>query len=423
MKQHCRLIVRQCQGLQGSVAITGAKNAALKMLAATLLTEQPCTLDNLPHLQDIIIMCDLLADLGCDLTLLDNNQLQITASSLQDLTVPYELVKQMRASIVVLGPLLAAHGQANVALPGGCAIGSRPVDMHLDGLRKMGAKIELSGGFIKASVDGKLKGADIHMHTVTVTGTENLIMAATLAEGETHLYNAACEPEIVDLAEMLTKMGANISGAGTPHVTIRGVDKLSGCEHRVVADRIEAGTYLIAAAMTGGCVSVGPVSLDIVGNISQLLERAGVRMSQEGDYVTADMRGMLPQSVSATTAPFPGFATDMQAQLMAMNTVAHGRATITETIFENRFMHVPELQRMGADIHVQGKIATITGVDHLNGVPVMAKDLRAAASLILAGLVAKGETVVEGVHHLDRGYEYLEEKFCQLGADIQRVVC
>ena len=422
MKTNSQIVIHQSGPLEGKVRIAGAKNAALKILAACLLTDQPCVIGNLPHLNDITFMLELLASLGCELTVLDEHSVRIDPKNLHKLTVPYELVKKMRASIVVLGPILAAYKQATVALPGGCMIGSRPVDIHLEGLRAMGAEIELVDGDIKARVKGRLQAADIHMHTVTVTGTENLMMAATLAEGVTHLYNAACEPEVTDLANFLNQMGANVSGAGTPHITIEGVEKLSGATYDVMADRIEAGTYLIGAAMTHGLVSVYPFVPSVIANTLQVLKEAGAKVSENRHSVTVDMRGRELQSVSVDTAPYPGFATDMQAQVIAMNTVANGKAAVKETIFENRFMHVAELQRMGADIKINGATATITGVNELVGVPVMARDLRAAASLVLAGLVANGKTIVEGVSHLDRGYEYLEEKFASLGARIDRHV-
>jgi UDP-N-acetylglucosamine 1-carboxyvinyltransferase len=422
MSIHSHIVIHQSGPLEGKVRVAGAKNAALKILAGCLLTTKPCVIGNLPHLNDITFMLELLVSLGCELTVLDQYTIRIDPSHLNNLTVPYELVKKMRASIVVLGPILAAYGRANVALPGGCMIGSRPVDIHIEGLRAMGAEIDLVDGYIKASVKGRLKGSEIHMHTVTVTGTENLMMAATLADGITNLYNAACEPEVVDLANFLKQLGAKISGAGTPHITIEGVNSLQGACYQVIADRIEAGTYLIGAAITHGIVSVYPVVPTIISNTLQILSSAGAKITESEQVVTVDMRGRELKSVSIETAPYPGFATDMQAQVIAMNAVASGVAEVKETIFENRFMHVAELQRMGANIRVNGSTATVIGVNELVGVPVMARDLRAAASLVLAGLVASGKTIVEGVHHLDRGYEYLEEKFAGLGAKIDRRV-
>jgi len=422
MSSHSHIVMHQSGPLEGSTRIAGAKNAALKILSGCLLTDKPCVINNLPHLNDITFMLELLASLGCELTMLDQYTTRIDPKHLNNLTVPYELVKKMRASIVVLGPMLAAYGHATVALPGGCMIGLRPVDIHIEGLRAMGAEIDLLDGYIKANVKGRLKGTDIHMHTVTVTGTENLMMAATLADGVTNLYNAACEPEVVDLANFLKQMGAKISGSGTPHITIDGVESLEGTNYQVIADRIEAGTYLIGAAITHGIVSVYPVAPNIIFNTLQILSAAGAKITESGQTVTVDMRGRELKSVSIETAPYPGFATDMQAQIIAMNTMATGIAEVKETIFENRFMHVAELQRMGANIRIKGATATVIGVNELVGVPVMASDLRAAASLVLAGLVANGKTIVEGVHHLDRGYEYLEEKFASLGAKIDRHV-
>ena len=422
MNAESHIVIHQSGPLEGKVRVAGAKNAALKILAGCLLTDKPCVIGNLPHLNDITFMLELLASVGCELTMLNQHTVRIDPKQVDNLTVPYELVKKMRASIVVLGPMLAAYGHADVALPGGCMIGSRPVDIHIEGLRAMGAEIQLVDGYIKASVKGRLKGTVIHMHTVTVTGTENLLMAATLAEGVTHLHNAACEPEVVDLANFLKQLGAKISGAGTSHIIIEGVATLNGTHYQVMADRIEAGTYLTGAAMTHGLVSVYPVEPTIIANTLAVLTQAGAKVTEQGQTVTVDMRGRELQSVSIQTAPYPGFATDMQAQIIAMNSVAYGQAEVTETIFENRFMHVAELQRMGANIRINGSTATVVGVNELVGVPVMARDLRAAASLVLAGLVANGQTIVEGVCHLDRGYEYLEEKFASLGAKIDRHV-
>jgi len=416
-----KLIISGGNPLQGVVHIAGAKNSALKLLAGSILACGKVTLCNLPHLHDITFMMQLLAGLGCDLNLLDDNCVEIDTSHLRRLTIPYELIKAMRASIVLLGPLLTLYKAADVALPGGCAIGVRPVDIHLEGLRKMGADIQLQDGFIKARVQGKLKGADIKMHTVTVTGTENLMMAATLAEGKTILRHAAREPEVVDLANFLIKMGAKIEGAGTSTIRIEGVDELKPVKYSVIPDRIEAGTYLVAGAITGGKVTVKNVDLNGLENIIERLEKCGAKITSTKSSVTLDMQGQAPKPVDIKTAPHPGFPTDMQAQFMALNCIAKGKSKIQENIWENRFMHVPELHRMGADIVIKTNAANITGVEKLSGAPVTATDLRASASLVLAGLAADGITVVEGVHHMDRGYEYLEEKLLGLGADIHRV--
>ncbi len=408
--------------LMGTVSITGAKNAALKILAASILASEPVRISNLPHLQDITTMLELLGELGCDITILDQMEVEIDARRLQNLTVPYDLIKAMRASIVVLGPLLAKHGEARVAFPGGCAIGSRPIDMHLDGLRALGAEIELVDGFIHAVVPGgRLRGAHIHLHTVTVTGTENLLMAATLAEGTTVIHNAAREPEVVDLIHFLIEMGAKIEGAGTSKITVHGVSELQSAEYRVMPDRIEAGTYLVAGAMTHGCVTVQNVDVPSMSNILLKLSKAGAKITEQTNAITVDMRGRELLAVNIKTAPYPGFPTDMQAQFMAMDCIATGMSQIVETIWENRFMHVPELQRLGANIRVKGNKAICIGVDTLHGAPVMASDLRASACLVLAGLAAEGETIIEGLHHMDRGYEYLEEKFSKLGAAIHRL--
>lgn len=417
-----RLIIQGKRPLEGVVLIAGAKNAALKLLAASLLTSEPVILSNLPHLQDITTMLELLGELGCELTMLDNMQVKINSRSVNCLTVPYDLIKAMRASIVVLGPLLAKHGEAKVAFPGGCAIGSRPIDMHLDGLRAMGAEIELVDGFIHALVPGgRLKGTHIHLHTVSVTGTENLLMAATLAEGTTVIHNAAREPEVVDLIKCLTEMGAKISGTGTDTLTIQGVTQLRGVQYSVMPDRIEAGTYLVGAAMTQGCVTAQNVDVVSMSNILLKLSKAGAKITEKQNSITVDMRGRELKAVNIKTAPYPGFPTDMQAQFMAMNSIATGMSEVVETIWENRFMHVPELQRLGANIRVQGHKVICIGVETLHGAPVMASDLRASACLVLAGLAAEGQTIIEGLHHMDRGYEHLEEKFSKLGADICRV--
>lgn len=417
-----RLIIRGGRPLIGTVPIAGAKNAALKILAAAILTPDVAEVTNLPNLQDITIMLELLGDLGCDITVLDPLSVRIDSGSINNFIVPYDLVKAMRASIVVLGPLLARFGEAKVAFPGGCAIGLRPIDIHLDGLRAMGAQIDIEDGFVQARVpNGRLKGTVLQLHTVTVTGTENLMMAATLAEGTTVIHNAAREPEVVDLANFLVKMGAQIEGAGSSKITIHGVAELKGAMHRVMPDRIEAGTYLIAAAMTRGRIMVQNVDVDSMSNILLKLSQAGAKLTEKQNSITLDMEGRELKSVDIETAPYPGFPTDMQAQFMALDCIASGMSEITETIWENRFMHVPELQRLGANIRIKGNKAICIGVEHLHGAPVMARDLRASAGLVLAGLAAQGETTIEGLHHMDRGYEYLEEKFMRLGADIHRV--
>ncbi len=417
-----KLIIRGGKPLIGTVPIAGAKNAALKILAASILASEPVEIGNLPHLYDITTMLELLGDLGCGITLLDNLSVSIDSSRINNLVVPYDLVKAMRASIVVLGPLLARFGEAKVAFPGGCAIGSRPIDMHLDGLRMMGAVIDLEDGFVQARVPGKrLKGATIQLHTVTVTGTENLMMAAVLADGVTTIHNAAREPEVVDLANFLIKMGANIEGAGTSKLVIHGVPELKAATHSVMPDRIEAGTYLVAAAMTRGRIVAQNVDVASMSNILLKLSEAGAKLSEKQNSITLDMTGRELKSVNIDTAPYPGFPTDMQAQFMALDAIASGMSEITETIFENRFMHVPELQRLGANIRIKGNQVICIGVEKLHGAPVMARDLRASACLVLAGLAAEGETIIEGLHHMDRGYEYLEEKFMRLGADIHRI--
>jgi len=417
-----RLIIQGGVPLMGTARIAGAKNAALKILAGAILASEPVTVGNLPHLQDVTIMLELLGELGCGITLLDNMRVKIDASTINNHIVPYDLIKAMRASIVVLGPLLAKYGEAKVAFPGGCAIGSRPIDMHLDGLRALGAQIDLTDGFIHASVPGKrLKGTHVHFHTVTVTGTENILMAAALAEGTTVLHNAAREPEVLDLVHYLIEMGAKIEGGGTETITVHGVESLSGANYNVMPDRIEAGTYLVAAAMTHGCITADNVDVNSMSNILLKLSKAGAKLTEKQNSITLDMRDRELKAINIKTAPYPGFPTDMQAQFMAMNCIATGMSETVETIWENRFMHVPELQRLGANIRVKGNKATVIGVEELHGAPVMASDLRASACLVLAGLAAKGETTIEGLHHMDRGYEYLEEKFAKLGAKIHRI--
>lgn len=416
-----KLIISGGKPLSGDVIISGAKNAALPILAATLLANDNVTVANVPHLRDVTTMMELLGQFGARLTIDEKMNVQIDASQVSELVAPYELVKTMRASILVLGPLLARFGQADVSLPGGCAIGSRPVDLHLKALKMMGADIQVKNGFIKASTLGKrLQGKTIVFDMVTVTGTENIMMAAVLAEGKTVIKNAAREPEVVDLANFLIGMGAQISGAGTPTIEIIGVDKLAGGSYSVMSDRIEAGTYLAAGAITRGHVTVRKVKPDTLLSFLCKFEEAGAELAIGEDWVSLNMKGFRPQAVNISTAPYPAFPTDMQAQFMAVNTVAEGTATVIENIFENRFMHVQELQRMGAQIQLNGNTAMITGIERLTGAPVMATDLRASASLILAGLAADGETLVDRVYHVDRGYERIEEKFSMLGADIRR---
>jgi UDP-N-acetylglucosamine 1-carboxyvinyltransferase len=406
--------------LHGEVRISGAKNAVLPILVASLLGDGPSKVSNVPHLQDVTTTMELLGRMGAQLSVDDHMEIEIDPRSLEHYEAPYELVKTMRASILVLGPLVARYGRAVVSLPGGCAIGSRPVDLHLRGLQALGATVEVRNGNIEASAD-QLRGARIAMDTVTVTGTENILMAATLARGTTIIENAAQEPEVVDLADFLISMGAKIEGAGSNTITVEGVDNLKGTSYSVLPDRIETGTYLVAAAMTGGrvrCTRARPEHLDVV--LDRLAE-TGAQINVGDDWVELDMAGRRPRSVDVTTAPYPGFPTDMQAQFTALNSIAEGTGVITETIFENRYMHVQELQRLGADISVKGRIAIVRGVPGLNGAPIMATDLRASASLVLAGLVAEGVTVIDRVYHLDRGYEIIEEKLSALGARIKRV--
>ena len=406
--------------LQGEVRISGAKNAVLPILVASLLGDSPSQVNNVPHLQDVTTTMELLGRMGAELSIDDRMQVEIDPRSMKHFEAPYDLVKTMRASILVLGPLVARYGRARVSLPGGCAIGSRPVDLHLHGLQALGAQVEVRNGNIEARAD-RLVGCRINMDTVTVTGTENLLMAATLARGTTVIENAAQEPEVVDLAEFLISMGAQIEGAGGNTITVEGVESLHGTQYSVLPDRIETGTYLVGAAMTGGrvrCTRARPAHLDAV--LDKLAE-TGADISVGDDWIELDMQGRRPRSVDITTAPYPGFPTDMQAQFTALNTIAEGTGVITETIFENRFMHVQELQRLGADIRVKGNTAIISGVSRLNGAPIMATDLRASASLVLAGLVANGVTTVDRVYHIDRGYENIEEKLSALGARIKRI--
>lgn len=416
-----KLIIEGGVRLEGEIRIAGAKNSALPILAATLLTSDKVTVRNLPHLFDITTMLELLGCMGVQPVIDEKLNVEVDTSTITHFNAPYELVKTMRASILVLGPLLAKHKRAEVALPGGCAIGSRPVNLHITALEAMGANIVVEDGYIKASVDGRLKGAHIFMDIVTVTGTENVLMAACLADGTTIIENAAREPEVVDLAECLIAMGANISGHGTDTIVITGVEELHGCTYSVMPDRIETGTYLIAAAATRGKIKVKDTRPDILEAVLLKLEQAGADVSVGEDWIALDMHGQQPRAVSLRTAPYPAFPTDMQAQFTALNSVASGSGSITETVFENRFMHVHEMNRMGAAIRVEGNTVIVDGVETLKGAPVMATDLRASASLIIAGLVADSETVVDRIYHIDRGYECIEEKLQLLGAKIRRL--
>lgn len=418
-----KLLITGGNRLHGEVTISGAKNAALPILCASLLAETPLHLSSVAALKDIDTTIKLLDTMGVKISR-DGDKVTLDASEVASFEATYEMVKTMRASILVLGPLLARFGTARVSLPGGCAIGSRPVDLHIKGLQAMGAAIHITHGYIQASTlhlpNRRLQGARYYMDLVTVTGTENLMMAAALAEGTTVLENAAKEPEVIDLAEMLIKMGAKITGAGTDVITIVGVEKLNGTSHNVVCDRIEAGTYMVAAAMTGGEVKLLNARADLLDAVIEKLREAGAEVSSDADTITVKSDGIL-KAVNIRTAPHPAFPTDMQAQFMALNTIAEGVAKVTETIFENRFMHVQEMQRMGADISIDGNTALVKGVASLDGTTVMATDLRASASLVLAGLVARGDTVIERIYHLDRGYENLEEKLNALGANVKRV--
>ena len=417
-----KLQIQGGQKLVGELRVSGAKNAALPILAATLLTGEAVTLSKAPHLQDVTTMIELLASLGADVLVDERMNVQVAATQLTNLKAPYELVKTMRASFLVLGPLLARHGRAEVSLPGGCAIGSRPVDQHLKGLQAMGAMIEVVDGYVKAEAKQGLKGADIYMDLVTVGGTENLMMAACLAEGTTRLHNAACEPEIIDLGNFLAALGARISGHGTAEIIIDGVAELGGCRYQIMPDRIEAGTYLIAAAITQGSIKLVDLQPAALGVMLEKLQQVGATIDVGTDWVALDMHGRRPTAVDIETSPYPGFPTDMQAQFMALNAVAIGTATIRETIFENRFMHVHELNRLGANIELHGpSMAVVHGVDALKAAPVMATDLRASFSLVLAALAAEGTTMIDRIYHIDRGYETIEEKLQQIGANVRRV--
>ncbi len=415
-----KLLIDGGATLSGKITISGAKNAALPILAATLLATKPVTVRNVPHLKDVTTTIALLQTMGVQITIDDQLNVEVDASNVTKLEAPYDLVKTMRASILVLGPLVARFGRADVSLPGGCAIGARPVNLHVAGLQAMGAAVNVENGFIKARAE-RLKGAHIVFDVVTVTGTENLLMAAVLADGETVLENAAREPEVADLAKFLTGMGAKIEGAGTGTITIQGVESLGGTEHSVLPDRIETGTYLVGAAMTGGRIRVENTAPETLEAVLIKLREAGAEITVGDDWIELDMHGKRPHSVDIRTAPYPAFPTDMQAQFCAMNAVADGVATVTETIFENRFQHVLELQRMGADFRIEGNTAICKGVDKLTAAPVMATDLRASAGLVLAGLAAEGQTLVDRIYHVDRGYERIEEKLLQLSATIRRV--
>jgi UDP-N-acetylglucosamine 1-carboxyvinyltransferase len=409
------------QRLEGEIRISGAKNATLPILAATILTDQRVLIGNVPHLQDVTTMIELLGRMGVEVTVHESMRVEVNAANISDFSAPYELVKTMRASVLVLGPLLGRFGRADVSLPGGCAIGARPIDLHVAGLRAMGATVEIEDGYIRAQAE-RLRGTHLVFDKVTVTGTENLMMAAVLADGETVLENAAREPEIADLADFLNCMGARIVGAGTNRVVIDGVERLHGAEFDVQADRIETGTFLVAGAITGGHVRVNRARPHDLEAVLAKLRDSGAEVATGPDWIELQMGGRRPRAVEVSTAPYPAFPTDMQAQFAALNSIADGVSTIIENVFENRFMHVHELQRMGANIKLEGSTAIIQGVDRLQAAPVMATDLRASAGLVLAGLVADGETIVDRIYHIDRGYECIEEKLRQLGARIRRLV-
>jgi len=415
-----RIVIEGGIPLNGEVWISGAKNAVLPILSACLLSDEPCVIGNVPHLHDVTTTMELLGQMGVQLVVDERMRIEMDPRSVHTLFAPYDLVKTMRASILVLGPLLARYGEAEVSLPGGCAIGSRPVDLHIKGMAALGAEIKVENGYIRARCK-RLKGARICLDLVTVTGTENVLMAATLAEGTTIIENAAQEPEVVDLANFLNAMGARVEGAGSSTIVVHGVERLHGCEYDVLPDRIETGTFLVAGAISQGKVTVKrarPETLDAV--LNKLME-TGAHLDIGEDYISLDMKGRRPKAVNLTTAPYPAFPTDMQAQFTALNCIAEGVGTITETVFENRFMHVHELQRLGADIRLQGNTAIVAGVPTMTGAPLMATDLRASASLVLAGLAANGETEVDRVYHIDRGYEIIEEKLSTLGARIRRL--
>ena len=413
----------QIQGgvpLEGEVRISGAKNATLPILAGALLADGPVVVGNVPHLKDVTTTVELLGGMGATVTIDERMRIEVDPTTVSDYSAPYELVKTMRASILVLGPLVARYGRADVSLPGGCAIGARPVNIHVAGLQALGADITIDGGYIRARAS-RLRGARLVLDTVTVTGTENLMMAATLAEGETVIKNAAREPEVVDLANFLISMGAKIRGAGSDKILVEGVERLSGTSYEVLPDRIESGTYLVAGAITGGHVRIKNARPDHLDAVLVKLQEAGAKVDVGDNWVEVDMRGRRPRAIDVRTAPYPAFPTDMQAQFAALNTVADGVGTIIETIFENRFMHMLEMRRLGAEIRLEGNTAIIHGVSRLKAAPVMATDLRASASLVLAGLIAEGRTEIERIYHIDRGYEAIEEKLSQLGAQIKRV--
>lgn len=417
-----KLIITGGNRLDGEIRISGAKNAALPIMAATLLASEPVTVCNLPHLHDITTMLELFGRMGIQPIIDEKLNVEIDPTTIKSLVAPYELVKTMRASILVLGPMVARFGEAEVALPGGCAIGTRPVDLHIRGLEALGAEILVEDGYIKAKApEGGLRGGTFFFDTVSVTGTENILMAAVLAKGRTVLENAAREPEVVDLADCLIAMGAKIEGAGTDTIVIEGVEKLYGARYKVMPDRIETGTYLVAAAMTGGRIKLKDTNPKILEAVLVKLQEAGAEVQCGEDWISLDMHGKRPKAVNIRTAPYPGFPTDMQAQFLAMNAVAEGTGTVIETIFENRFMHVLEMQRMGAKVQIEGNTAIVTGIEQLKGAPVMATDLRASASLVLAALMAQGETLIDRIYHIDRGYECIEEKLQLLGATIRRV--
>ncbi len=415
-----KLLIQGGTRLDGDIRISGAKNAVLPILAGTLLADGPAIIENVPHLHDVTTTVELLGCMGVRVVIDEKLSIEVDCSTIENYVAPYHLVKTMRSSILVLGPLLARYGQAEVSLPGGCAIGSRPVNLHIKGLQDMGADVDVKNGYIHAKAS-RLKGARLVMDIVTVTGTENLMMAATLADGVTIIENAAREPEVIDLANFLNAMGAKIIGAGTDTISIEGVEKLTGTRYRVLPDRIETGTYLVAAAISGGRIKVKDTDPKLLDAVIDKLREAGADITCGDDWIELDMHGKRPKAVNIRTAPFPAFPTDMQAQFAALNTIAEGTSTIVETVFENRFMHVQELQRMGADIEVEGNTAIIRGVNKLTAAPVMATDLRASASLIMAGLIAEGETEVQRIYHIDRGYEIIEEKLSQLGASIRRI--
>ncbi len=416
-----KLIIDGGARLDGEIRISGAKNSALPILAATLLSEDPVKVSNLPHLHDITTMIELLGCMGVELTVDEKLGIEVRANRIKEFTAPYELVKTMRASILVLGPLLAHYGEAHVSFPGGCAIGARPVDLHLRGLEALGAEIVVQEGYIHAYRKGRLKGARIFMDTVTVGGTENIMMAATLADGQTTIENAAREPEVVDLANCLNAMGADICGIGSDALVINGVERLHGCEFSVMPDRIETGTYLVAAAATGGRIKLKDTQAELLEAVLMKLKEAGADISYGENWIELDMGGRRPRAVNIRTAPYPAFPTDMQAQFTALNAIADGTSSVTETVFENRLNQAQEMNRMGANISIEGNTAIVIGTEKLAGAPVMATDLRASASLVIAGLVAKGQTIIDRIYHIDRGYECIEEKLLMLGASIRRV--